>query len=108
MNVTEKYSSAALLENQSPVQASVMSQHTVKSFRFFLYAKIWGGQSNIKIDNLFLAVSSSSFSFLSPEKELLLFCLHQKQVRGVTSYNKTQWVARNVQYCLCQSFIHEF
>lgn len=27
MNVTEKYGNATLLENQSPLQASVMSQH---------------------------------------------------------------------------------
>jgi len=81
MNVTEKYGNAALLENQSPLQASVMSQHRVKSFRIFLYAKMWGGQCNTKIDNLFLAASSSSFSSLSPEKELLLFCLLQKQER---------------------------
>lgn len=82
MNVTEEYGNATLLENQSPVQASVMSQHRVKSFRLFLYAKIWEGQCNTKIDNLFLAASSSSFSSLSPEKELLLFCLLQKQERG--------------------------
>lgn len=82
MNVTEKYGNASLLENQSPVQVSVMSQHIVKSFRLFLYAKIWEGQCNTKIDNLFLAASLSSFSSLSPEKELLLFRLLQKQDRG--------------------------
>lgn len=82
MNVTETYGNAALLENESPAQVSVMSQHIVKSFRLFLYAKIWGGQCNTKIDNLFLAASSSSFSSLSPERELLLFCLLQTQERG--------------------------
>lgn len=82
MNVTGKYGNAALLENQSPVQASVMSQHIVKSFRLFCYAKIWGVQCNTEIGNLFLAASSSSFSSLSPEKELLLFFLLQKQERG--------------------------
>lgn len=82
VNVTAKYGNAALLENQSPVQASVMSQHIVKSFRLFSYAKIWEGQCNTKIGNLFLAASSSSFSSFSSEKELLLFCLLQKQERG--------------------------
>lgn len=82
MNVTGKYGNTALLENQSPVQASVMSQHIVKSFRLFRYAKIWGVQCNTEIGNLFLAASSSSFSSLSPEKELLLFFLLQKQKRG--------------------------
>lgn len=94
MNVTEKYGNATLLENQSPLQASVMSQHRVKSFRLFFYAKIRRGQCNIKIGNLFLAASSSSFRSLSPKNYYR--SVFFKGRRGeLTSYNKTHCVAKN-------------